>query len=73
MPIHLGEVVERVTNCKFLGVTVAEDLSWGINTASTIGKAQQRLFYLRKVKSAKLLGGGTDQSARTALVNHEMI
>lgn len=49
-----NEVVERVTNCKFLGVTVAENLSWGINATSAIGKAQQHLFYLRKVKSAKL-------------------
>ncbi len=54
-PLSIGnEVVERVTEFKFLGVTVSEDLSWGTNTASVVGKAQQRLYYLRKLKSAKI-------------------
>ena len=42
-----GEEVERVSNFKFLGVTVADDLSWRTNITSAVGKAQQRLFYLR--------------------------
>ncbi len=29
-------------------------MSWGTNTASVVGKAQQRLYYLRKLKSAKI-------------------
>ncbi len=40
------EVVERVTDCTFLGVIVSDDLSWSTNTADVIGKAQQRLYYL---------------------------
>ncbi len=48
------EVVERVTDCKFFGVIVSDDLSWSTNTADVIGKAQQRLYYLRKLKSAKI-------------------
>lgn len=52
-PLSIGnEAVERVTHFKFLGVTITEDLSWGINTASAIGKAQQRLYYLRQLKRA---------------------
>uniref|UniRef100_A0A3B3HJX1 Reverse transcriptase domain-containing protein n=1 Tax=Oryzias latipes TaxID=8090 RepID=A0A3B3HJX1_ORYLA len=48
------EMVERVTSFKFLGVTMTEDLSWGPHTASVVGKAQQRLYYLRKLKVAKI-------------------
>ncbi|KAK0136455.1 hypothetical protein N1851_027436 [Merluccius polli] len=39
--------------CAVLGVTVANDLSWRTNITSAVGKAQQRLFYLRKLKRAK--------------------
>ena len=46
-----SEVVERVSTFKFLGVTLAEDLSWGTHIASAVGKAQQRLFFLRKLRS----------------------
>ncbi len=54
-PLYIGrEVVEKVKSFKFLGVTVAEDLTWGTNTASVLGKAQQRLYYLRKLKRANL-------------------
>ncbi len=54
-PLYIGnEAVERVTSFKFLGLTVTEDPSSGINTTSAIGKAQQRLFYLRNLKRAKL-------------------
>ncbi len=53
-PLSIGnEVVERVT-IYISGVTVSEDLSWSTNTASVVGKAQQRLYYLRKMKSAKI-------------------
>ncbi|KAK0142739.1 hypothetical protein N1851_019322 [Merluccius polli] len=45
-----NEVVERVTEFKFLGLIVSESLSWSSNTDSVIGKAQQRLYYLRKLK-----------------------
>ncbi len=53
-PLSIGnEVMERVT-IYISGVTVSEDLSWSTNTASVVGKAQQRLYYLRKMKSAKI-------------------
>lgn len=51
-PLTIGSVVvERVSSFKFLGVTMAEDLSWSNHIASAVGKAQQRLFYLRKLRS----------------------
>lgn len=46
-PLYInGEAVDRVNSFKFLGLTVSEDLSWGSNITSAVGKAQQRLFYL---------------------------
>ena len=49
-----NEEVQRVTEFKFLGVWVNDDLSWNSNTTSVIGKAQQRLYYLRKLKQEGL-------------------
>ncbi len=49
-----GEEVERVSSFKFLDLTATEKLSWGPHMASVIRKGQQRLFYLRKLKRAKL-------------------
>ncbi|KAK7901608.1 hypothetical protein WMY93_018377 [Mugilogobius chulae] len=54
-PLFIGkDVVERVQSFKFLGVTVTEDLSWGDHISKAVGKAQQRLYYLRKLKSAHI-------------------
>lgn len=54
-PIHInGAEVERVTNFKLLGVHISQDLSWSLNTSTLIKKAQQRLFFLRKLKKAEL-------------------
>ncbi|KAK7882683.1 hypothetical protein WMY93_028857 [Mugilogobius chulae] len=39
---------------KLLGMTVTENLSWGLHTASAASKAQQRLYYLRKLKSGNI-------------------
>lgn len=41
----------RLSSFKFLGMTVAEDLFWAAHIASAVGKAQHRLFYLRKLRS----------------------
>ena len=49
-----NQAVERVSEFKFLGLSVSETLSWSSNTASVIGKAQQRLYFLRKLKEAAL-------------------
>ena len=55
LPLHInGEEVERVTSFKFLGLTLTEELSWDNNTASVLGKAQQCLFYLRKLRKEHL-------------------
>ncbi|KAI3371768.1 hypothetical protein L3Q82_024324 [Scortum barcoo] len=51
--IH-GEAVERVNNIKFLGIHITSDLTWSMNTAHLVKKAQQRLFFLRKLKHAGL-------------------
>lgn len=51
-PLFIGSgVVMRVSSFKFLGVTVEEDLSWGSHIALAMRKAQQRLDYLRKLRS----------------------
>lgn len=47
-----GAAVERVGSTKFLGVHICEDLSWTTNTTSLVKKAQQRLYFLRKLKKA---------------------
>ena len=47
-----GDAVERVSSTKFLGVHISDDLSWTTNTKSLAKKAQQRLYFLRKLKKA---------------------
>ena len=49
-----GEAVGYVDNIKFLGVHIFSDLSWSLNTSHLVKKAQQRLFFLRKLKWAGL-------------------
>ena len=48
--IH-GEAVERVDSIKFLGIHISSDLSWSVNTSHLVRKAQQRLFFLRRLRS----------------------
>ena len=43
-----GDYVERVSDFRFLGIQIVEDLSWSANTSVTIKKAQQRLYSLRQ-------------------------
>lgn len=40
--------VQIMDSCKFLGVTLSMDPSWHLNTSSTVKKARQLLFFLRK-------------------------
>ncbi|KAI3367298.1 hypothetical protein L3Q82_008340 [Scortum barcoo] len=42
------------TYIKFLGIHITSDLTWSMNTAHLVKKAQQRLFFLRKLKRAGL-------------------
>lgn len=38
------DCVERVVAFEFLGINIAEDLSWGANSTALVKKAQRRLF-----------------------------
>ncbi len=46
--------MEHVASFKFLGVHLSEDLSWTLSTSILIKKAQQRLYFLRKLREAHL-------------------
>ncbi|KAK1790075.1 hypothetical protein P4O66_002229 [Electrophorus voltai] len=49
-----GFSVEIIKNIKFLGVHLAENLTWTLNTSSITKRAHQRLFFLRKLREAHL-------------------
>ncbi|KAK1800211.1 hypothetical protein P4O66_000259 [Electrophorus voltai] len=49
-----GSSVEIVKNIKFLGVHIAENLTWTLNTSSITKRAQQRLYFLWKLREAHL-------------------
>ncbi|KAK1802631.1 hypothetical protein P4O66_004272 [Electrophorus voltai] len=49
-----GSSVEIIKNIKFLGVHLAENLTWTLNTTSIIKRAQQCLYSLRKLRKAHL-------------------
>ena len=46
-----GEPIERVDCFKFLGTIIPSDLGWGNNTDAVAKKAQQRLYFLRELKT----------------------
>ncbi len=45
-----GTPVERVSSFKFLGVHITEDLTWSAHTDAVLKKAQQLLFFLRRLR-----------------------
>ena len=49
-----GAPVERVENIKFLGVQISDKLTWSRNTTGIVKRAQQKLYFLRKLKKASL-------------------
>lgn len=50
-PIHIeGAAVERVSNFKFLGVYIKDDLTWSMQADSAVKTAQKRLYFLRRLK-----------------------
>uniref|UniRef100_A0A3B1J1U4 Reverse transcriptase domain-containing protein n=1 Tax=Astyanax mexicanus TaxID=7994 RepID=A0A3B1J1U4_ASTMX len=54
-PLNIdGSSVEIVKSTKFLGVHLADNLTWTLNTSSTAKKAQQCLYFLRKLRKARL-------------------
>ncbi|XP_062872149.1 regulator of complement activation group 2 gene 1 [Trichomycterus rosablanca] len=55
LPVLINsDEVERVSSFKFLGIHISEDLSWTHNTSCLLKKAQQRLYFLRRLKKDHL-------------------
>ena len=46
-----GSEVEIVQQFKFLGINISSDLKWEINTDQIVKKAQQRLYFMRRLRS----------------------
>ncbi|KAK3561941.1 hypothetical protein QTP86_019064 [Hemibagrus guttatus] len=54
-PLNInGSNVEIVKTTKFLRVHLVEDLTWSLNTSSIIKKAQQSVYFLRRLRKAHL-------------------
>ncbi len=49
-----GAAVEVIPSFKYLGIHIDHDLTWHTNTMSVIKKANQRLYFLRRLKRAGL-------------------
>ncbi|KAK3508792.1 hypothetical protein QTP70_007629 [Hemibagrus guttatus] len=49
-----GTPVEIVKSTKFLGVHLAENFTWLLNTTSITKKAQQHLYFLQRLRKAHL-------------------
>ena len=45
-----GQQVETVSSVKFLGTHISKDLSWSVNSAALVKKANQRLYFLRVLR-----------------------
>ena len=55
MPLSIkGKEVERVSHFRFLGTEISEDLKWNTNIDKIFRKSQQRLYFLRRLKSFRL-------------------
>lgn len=54
-PLYIhGSPVEIVKSTKFLGAHLAENLTWSLNTSSITNKAQQRLYFLQRLRKEHL-------------------
>ena len=49
-----GDLVERVSDFRFLGTYLSQDLTWGTNTNALVKKAQQRLYFLRSLRKVNV-------------------
>ncbi len=49
-----GDCVERLSDFRFLGIHLQDDLTWSINTTAIMKKAQQRLYFLKIVRNNQL-------------------
>ncbi|KAI4904782.1 hypothetical protein NFI96_002045 [Prochilodus magdalenae] len=55
LPLHVGgTAVEVVSNYRYLGVHLSNNLTWSNNTSSLVRKAHQRLYFLRRLRRAGL-------------------
>ena len=46
-----GELVERVSDYKYLGVTVNDKLDWSVHAQNVMSKVNQRMYLVMKLKS----------------------
>ena len=46
-----GELVERVSDYKYLGVTVNDKLDWSVHAQNVMSKVNQRMYFVRKLNS----------------------
>ncbi|KAK3539426.1 hypothetical protein QTP70_007666 [Hemibagrus guttatus] len=54
-PLNInGSNVKIIKSTKFLCVHLVEDLTWSLNTSSITRKAQQHLYFLRRLRKAHL-------------------
>ncbi|KAK7878084.1 hypothetical protein WMY93_031231, partial [Mugilogobius chulae] len=52
-PLYInGDMVEIVSCFKYLGVQIMDNFTWTSNTSYLLGKAHQRLYFLRRLKKA---------------------
>ena len=49
--INDGRTVEIAQHLKFLGSTISCNLKWELNVVNIVKKAQQRLYFLRRLRS----------------------
>ncbi len=49
-----GTPVERVSNFKYLGVNISEDLTWTSHIQTQVKKARQRLYHLRQLRKFRV-------------------
>ncbi|KAI4900990.1 hypothetical protein NFI96_032983 [Prochilodus magdalenae] len=55
LPLHVGgSAVEVVSNYRYLGVHLSNNLTWSNTTSSLVRKAHQRLYFLRRLRRAGL-------------------
>ena len=50
-PVTDGRTVDIVQHLKFLGSTISSNLKWVLNVVNIVKKAQQRLYFLRRLRS----------------------
>ncbi|KAI4886588.1 hypothetical protein NFI96_000785 [Prochilodus magdalenae] len=50
-PLYInGDVVERASSVRFLGVHLTDDLTWSLHTNKVVRSARQNLFFLRRLR-----------------------